>query len=56
MLDTMAAAYAEAGDFDGAVKWQTQAEAMFPEGKEKAEGAARLKLYQARKPYRETTP
>ena len=56
VLDTMAAACAEAGDFDGAVKWQSQAEAIFPAGKEKAEGAARLQLYKARKPYREATP
>ena len=55
-LDTLAAAYAEAGDFDAAVKWQTKANAMFPEGKDKSEGEARLKLYQARKPYRETRP
>ena len=56
VLDTLAASYAESGDFDAAVKWQTKANAMFPEGKEKSEGAARLKLYQARKPYRENTP
>ena len=56
VLDTLAAAHAESGDFGAAVKWQTKANAMFPEGKEKTEGAARLKLYQAKTPYRETTP
>jgi tetratricopeptide (TPR) repeat protein len=53
-IDTLAAASAEAGDFEEALKWQTKANAMFPEGKEKTEGEARLKLYQAKKPYRMT--
>ena len=56
MLDTLAAAYAEAGDFDAAVKWQTKANALYSDDKDKTEGEARLKLYQARTPYRETTP
>ncbi len=55
-LDTLAAAYAESGDFDAAVKWQTQAIALFREDKDRTEGAARLKLYQARTPYRQTRP
>ena len=56
MLDTLAAAYAETGDFDAAVKWQTKANALFTDGKDKTDGEARLKLYQEKKPYRETTP
>ena len=53
MLDTLAAACADAGHFDVAVKWQTQANALHSEHKAKSEGAARLKLYRARKPHRE---
>ena len=33
-----------------------KAHAMFPEGKEKSEGEARLKLYRAKTPYRMNTP
>ena len=55
-LTALAAAYAGAGDFTAAVKWQTLAIAMCPGEKEKADGEARLKCYQARKPYRQTTP
>lgn len=53
-LDTLAAAYAEIGDFRAAVRWQERALRMLP-----AEPAlqvqdyrARLKLYQEGKPYR----
>src|SRR5262249_44159636 len=56
VLDTLAAACAETGDFASAIKWQGGANGLFPDGKEKTEGEARLKLYQARKPYRMTTP
>ena len=56
MLGTLAAACAEAGDFDAAVKWQTKANALFSDDSDKAKGAAWLKLYRARKPYRETQP
>jgi Flp pilus assembly protein TadD len=50
-IDTLAAAYAEAGDFDVAVKWQTKARDMVSE-KEKADYQSRLDLYKAHKPYR----
>jgi tetratricopeptide (TPR) repeat protein len=52
-IDTLAAASAEAGDFDAAVKWENQAIAMAPE-KEKGGLRSRIKLYQERKPYRES--
>ena len=55
-LDTLAAAYAETGDFDSATKWQTKANALSRDAEEKATGEVRLKLYQERKPYRETEP
>jgi tetratricopeptide (TPR) repeat protein len=55
-VDTLAAAYAEAGDFESAVKWQKEAINLLT-GKEPAEWRsgfeARLKLYQSGKPYRE---
>jgi tetratricopeptide (TPR) repeat protein len=53
-LDTLAAAHAEAGDFDSAVAVQNKAIEMNPDDKEFVEGARqRLALYQDHKPYRE---
>ncbi len=54
-FDTLAAACAEAGDFDGATKWQIKANGMFADSEDKRKGEARLKLYREKKPYRETT-
>ena len=51
-LDTLAAAYAEAGDFDAAVKWQTKAVELASE-RLKAELRSHVDLYKAHKPYRE---
>ncbi len=57
-IDTLAAAYAETGDFEQAVKWQQKAVAIL--GKSKSgmfkpdESRARLELYQSGQPYRET--
>jgi tetratricopeptide (TPR) repeat protein len=52
-LATLAAASAEAGDFESAVKWQIRANALFADAQDKAKGQARLALYRERKPYRE---
>ena len=52
-LETLAAAYAETGDFASAVKWQTKAIELEADAKEKDEYQARLKLYQEKKPFRE---
>src|SRR5262249_22046080 len=54
-LDTLAAAYAETGDFDNAVKCQKKAISMEPSEKiqEKFGLEERLQLYQKLKPFRE---
>jgi tetratricopeptide (TPR) repeat protein len=51
-VDTLAAAYAETGDFADAVKWESSFLAM-PNLAEKdaADGRNRLNLYKAHKPY-----
>jgi tetratricopeptide (TPR) repeat protein len=52
-LATLAAACAEAGDFESALKWQTRANSLVSDPAERRTGAERLKLYQERKPCRE---
>jgi tetratricopeptide (TPR) repeat protein len=53
-LDTLAAAYAEAGDFNAAVKWESKALATRPiEETDQQSFRTRLSLYQAKKPYRD---
>ncbi len=56
IIDTLAAAYAETGNFPLAIKWQTRAIELETDTKNKEEYAARLKLYQEKKAYRDTTP
>ena len=51
-IDTLAAAYAEAGGFDAAVKWQSRAIELASDPKEKDDDRTRLELYRAKKPYR----
>jgi tetratricopeptide (TPR) repeat protein len=51
-LDTLAAACAETGAFDEAIRWQTQAVNLSPE-EMKAARQARLQLYQGGQPYRQ---
>ena len=51
-LDSLAAAYAETGDFDAAVKWQAKANALHSNAEAKSKGEDRLNLYQQKKPYR----
>jgi serine/threonine protein kinase/tetratricopeptide (TPR) repeat protein len=53
-LDTLAAAYAEAGRFEQAAQWQHQARTKLPaeiRPGQRADCEARLKLYQAGQPY-----
>jgi tetratricopeptide (TPR) repeat protein len=54
-LGTLAAAYAEAGDFDSAVKWQTKALEHYPkdDASTRELGSKLLKLYQEKRPYRD---
>ena len=52
-LDTLAAAYAEMGHFEKAIGIQIEALDRVPDETLKAECAARLKLYESRKPYRQ---
>jgi len=54
-IDTLAAGYAEAGDFENAVKWQTQAIELVSDS-EKADYQSRLDLYKSGKPYHEPLP
>ncbi len=57
-LDTLAAAYAESGDFENAIKWQSKAIECLPPWKLRSfdqdlEFRGRLTLYQSRKTCRE---
>jgi Tfp pilus assembly protein PilF len=52
LLDTLAAACAEAGDFDAAVKWDAKAILLARTAEEKARENSRLKLYQEKKAFR----
>jgi len=52
-LDTLAAAHAEAADFETAVKWQTRAIDLLTDETQKEDFRSRLKLYRARQPYHE---
>lgn len=55
-IDTLAAAYAESGDFDAAVKWQSKAIELGNSGALAREAWQRLELYRAHKPCREVLP
>jgi tetratricopeptide (TPR) repeat protein len=52
VLDTLAAAYAEAGMLEKAVEWQEKAITFAPDA-EKEDYRSRLKLYREGKPYRD---
>ncbi|MFO0942258.1 MAG: hypothetical protein U0930_16090 [Pirellulales bacterium] len=55
VLNVLAAAHAEVGQFDEAVKIQTQA-AMRAKGKERLESLERVGLYSKKQPYRYELP
>jgi len=53
-LDTLAAAYAEIGEFDSAVQWQSKALELWAHDAEfQRQAGERLKLYRSRQPYRD---
>ncbi len=52
-LDTLAAAHAEAGDFAQAVAIQKEAMALLSDAKSKQDYTSRLRLYEAKTPFRE---
>ena len=52
-IDTLAAAYAETGNFPEAIRWEKRCLELLPSGKKAKECNDRLNLYQAKKPYRE---
>jgi eukaryotic-like serine/threonine-protein kinase len=51
ILDTLAAAYAEAGQYTNAVKVQKEAIALLQNGEQKKDYASRLRLYESGSPY-----
>jgi hypothetical protein len=53
-LETPAMACADDGDFDSAVKWQTKANELCSDHKQKTCGESQLKLYGERRPLRDT--
>ena len=55
LLDPLAAACAEAGDFAAAAAWQEKAISLVPDGVKKDDYRARLALYRAGKPYHGTS-
>ncbi len=55
-FNTLAAAQAESGDFDAAVKSQVRAIELLADERQKDDYRSRLMLYQARRPYRAASP
>ncbi len=55
-LETLAAAHAEAGDFDAALSSQTLALDLLQDERQKTDCRSRIVLYKAKKPYREAPP
>jgi tetratricopeptide (TPR) repeat protein len=53
VLDTLAAAYAEAGEFDKAVEWQEKARKLWTDADVIKKSDERLALYKEKKPYRQ---
>jgi tetratricopeptide (TPR) repeat protein len=56
LLGALAAAYAEFGDFESAVKWEAKSIELETDAEAKVKRRARLELYKDKKPYRDTKP
>ena len=56
VLDTLAVAQADAGDFDAAVRSQERAIELLSDPRQKDDYHSRLALYKAKKPYRDKLP
>ena len=52
-ISTLAASYAEAGDFDKAVMFQEKVNSLYSDPEDRKKGEERLRLYRERKPYRQ---
>ncbi len=52
-IGTLAAAYAEIGDFARAIEYQDKAQGRYADETERQRGRERLALYREHKPYRE---
>ena len=52
-IGTLAAAYAESGDFEKAVEYQEKAMKLYTDDEDRQKGEKRLALYKAKKPYRD---
>jgi hypothetical protein len=57
-IDTLAAAYAEAGNFPQAIMWQQHAISLMKSDstEQQQDSAKRIELYRAKQPYRDTHP
>ena len=53
-LGSLAAAYAEVGDFEKAIEFQEKASKLYTDSEDRKKGEDRLSLYKERKPYRKT--
>ncbi len=53
MIDTLAAGYAETGDFPKAVAYQQKANTLYTDANDLKKGQRRLKIYEDKKPYRD---
>jgi tetratricopeptide (TPR) repeat protein len=53
IIDALAAAYAECGDFDKAVEWEKKANKLYTDAKDRKNGENRIKLYKDKKAYRD---
>ena len=53
VLDTLASAQAEVGDYRAAVAWQERAIKLLTDDRQRSDYRSRLALYKAKKPYRD---